>query len=193
MTWSAAASSTVFWSSFSTSSCHSPGTVARGGEKLVLDDVVCPAAPAIEDDELHEVQVVLDAAERPRLRVHSRSLSDESAPAWTTHFEARPLPTEWQEPAVAPVDRERFMASARKEIGGAEFYSYFRELGYTLGPSFRWIDKIWLDGDEALVRFASPTPLPDMEPGLEFHPGLIDSCFQSIAGFMVEEHAVEAQ
>jgi acyl transferase domain-containing protein/acyl carrier protein len=171
--------------------------LAPGGASITLRDMVCPAALVIGDTERYEAQVITEGTESARLRVRSRprdtDTDTDTAPDWPTHLEARIAPTPPAPTAQPPVDRERFIASAQRAVEGKDFYAYFRTLGYTLGPSFRWIDKIWIRGTEALVAFTPSPTAPDRAPGIEIHPGLIDSCFQSIAAFMVQDQAAEAE
>ncbi|HEX6969188.1 MAG TPA: SDR family NAD(P)-dependent oxidoreductase [Micromonosporaceae bacterium] len=152
------------------------------GSPLTLVDLVCPRALVIRDDERYDVQLTVDG-QGDRLAV--QSLLDPDRGLWQEHLSARlRRDAAGVDPAVP--DREAFIARARRHITGADFYGYFRALGYTLGPSFRWIADVWLDGDEALVRYAPPT-VPDDPRDYEVYPGLIDSCFQSIAGFLVDD------
>ncbi|MBF9068418.1 type I polyketide synthase [Streptacidiphilus fuscans] len=158
--------------------------LAGDGRPFAVEDLVCPRALVIKDGERYETQILVDSRE---LSVHS--LLDPERGVWQRHISGRvgePRPALHSTP-----DRAAFQASAERHISGAEFYQYFRELGYTLGPSFRWIADVWIRGTEALVRYAQPE-LPDPVGNYEIYPGLIDSSFQSIAGFMVDDVAEEA-
>ncbi|MFF4059560.1 SDR family NAD(P)-dependent oxidoreductase [Streptomyces sp. NPDC001668] len=165
--------------------------LAPNGAPLTLEDLVCPRALVIQDDEVFDTQILVDGADGAdgpaRLRVESLVRPDTDE--WEEHLSARVAVPGDDHPA-AP-DRDAFTAEADRHITGEDFYSYFRELGYTLGPSFRWIADVWIRGEEALVRYARPE-LPDDVSDYELYPGLIDSCFQSIAGFMVDDVAEEA-
>jgi acyl transferase domain-containing protein/acyl carrier protein len=161
--------------------------VAADGGPLTITDLVCPRALVITDDERYDVQLVI--GEGGRLGVHS--LLDAERGQWQEHIAGQLSLGAGVAHPPAP-DREAFIASAERHVTGAEFYEYFHQLGYTLGPSFRWIADLWIDGDQALVRYTRPA-LPDDPAGYQMYPGLIDSCFQSIAGFMVDDVAEEAR
>ncbi|MFG2822929.1 SDR family NAD(P)-dependent oxidoreductase [Kitasatospora sp. NPDC048365] len=164
--------------------------VAGDGSPLAVEDFICPRGLVIKDGEQYEVQLGLGTGTDPKqLTVHS--LVDPERGAWTHHLSARTADPAAGAPRPA-VDRQAFVERAERHIGGEEFYAYFRELGYTLGPSFRWIADIWLDGEEALVRYTTPPVAGDDLGNYQLHPGLIDSVFQSIAGFMVDGTAVKA-
>ncbi|MFG2926100.1 SDR family NAD(P)-dependent oxidoreductase [Streptomyces sp. NPDC048305] len=161
------------------------------GDPVVLRDLICPRALVIKDGEEYEAQIVVDRPGRQdEADLSVQSLLDPERGIWQKHIGARysTSPRAHTPPAES---RAAFIDSSDRHLTRAEFYAYFRELGYTLGPSFQWIDEVWIRGDEALVRYAMPA-LPDDPAGYELYPGLIDSCFQSIAVFLVDDGAAEA-
>lgn len=162
--------------------------LAHGGSPLALEDFICPRPLVIKDGERYDLQILLGDDEADPSRVSVHSLLDPVAGEWVNHLSGKVAE---QAPSAQAPDRAAFTATAERHISGEAFYAFFRELGYNLGPSFRWIADIWLRGDEALVRYAQP-PLPDAVGDYEIYPGLIDSVFQSIAGFMVEQDAEAA-
>ncbi|WP_040689402.1 polyketide synthase dehydratase domain-containing protein, partial [Nocardiopsis lucentensis] len=164
--------------------------LAGDGKPLTLADLLCPRALVIEDGDGFETQLVVGEGERPPLTVHSRPDDADHDGPWQEHLRAR-VATDEAAPVPDLPDTAAFTEAAERHIDGAAFYTYFRDLGYTLGPSFRWIDGVWIRGREALVRYRRPD-LPDDPADYELYPGLIDSCFQSIAGFMVDTRAEEA-
>jgi acyl transferase domain-containing protein/acyl carrier protein len=165
--------------------------LGAGGRPVAIEDFICPRALVITEGERYDAQIVVDGGkggDRSRaIGVHS--LIDPARSLWQEHLMGRVV--EGPAAPAAAVDREAFVENAERHITGEAFYAYFRALGYTLGPSFRWIADVWIRGEEALVRYDQPT-LPDDPGDYEIYPGLIDSCFQSIAGFMVDEVPDEA-
>lgn len=161
--------------------------LAGQGQPLAVEHPVFPRALVIKDGERFDTRLTVSADRPAELAVHS--LVDPEQGAWEKHLSGRlGVPA----PAPHPVpDRAEFIASADRHITGEDFYAYFRRLGYTLGPSFRWIADVWIRGDESLVRYAQPE-LPDDPADYRIYPGLIDSCFQSIAGFLVDDEVAEA-
>ncbi|MEU2057566.1 SDR family NAD(P)-dependent oxidoreductase [Streptomyces bungoensis] len=163
------------------------------GSPVLVRDLICPRALVIKDGEEYEVQITVD---RPGpdggAELSVQSLLDAERGIWQKHIGGR-----YSAPAVEdthrprPDDRAAFTASADRHLTRADFYDHFRTLGYTLGPSFQWIDEAWIRGEEALVRYRMPE-LPDDPADYELYPGLIDSCFQSIAVFLVDDGAAEA-
>lgn len=161
--------------------------LGRDGTPIAVEDLVCPRALVLLEGERYNAQIITGEGENPQLTV--QSLVDPDAGTWQTHAMCR-LSSNGMTRAPQ-LDRDAFIAGAERHIAGEAFYSYFRTLGYTLGSSFRWIGDVWIDGDEALIRYTQPD-LPDDPSAYEIYPGLIDSCFQSIAGFMVDDVAEEA-
>ncbi|MEU2245003.1 SDR family NAD(P)-dependent oxidoreductase [Streptomyces sp. NPDC018338] len=165
--------------------------LGNDGSPVVVRDLICPRALVIKDGEEYEAQIVVD---RPTAdggaELSVQSLLDPERGVWQKHIGGRysSSPEAHRPPAES---RTAFIDSSDRHLTRTEFYDYFRELGYTLGPSFQWIDEVWIRGDEALVRYTMPE-LPDDPAGYELYPGLIDSCFQSIAVFLVDDGAVEA-
>jgi myxalamid-type polyketide synthase MxaB len=89
-----------------------------------------------------------------------------------------------RESALRALDGDDAVESVRArcadEILAADFYSVFRAAGYGLGPSFQWLESIWQGDGEALARLRMPR-LRDAVDAYRLYPGLIDSCFQSLA------------
>jgi acyl transferase domain-containing protein/acyl carrier protein len=159
------------------------------GKPVTIEDLICPRALVIKDGENYDVQILVgEGGQASSLSV--QSLLDAEQKLWQEHLSGR-LVAAASATQRTPPDRQAFISSAERHITGKAFYAYFRELGYTLGPSFRWIADVWIRGEEAIVRYEQPT-LPDDPASYEIYPGLIDSCFQSIAGFMVDDDAQEA-
>ncbi|WP_157746977.1 type I polyketide synthase [Micromonospora rifamycinica] len=162
--------------------------LAGDGAALTLTDMVCPRALVVAEGEEYRVQLVADTA-TGHLAVHS--LLDDERRQWQEHLSGRLTADGAGRAAPTETDRGEFVSGADRHLSGAAFYAYFAALGYTLGPSFRWIADVWIRGGEALLRYAPPA-LPDDPACYELYPGLIDSCFQSIAGFLVDDRVAEA-
>ncbi|WP_027487387.1 type I polyketide synthase [Allorhizobium undicola] len=161
--------------------------LAASGKRVVIEDMICPRALVILDGESFETQIIIGEGANPDLAV--KSLIDPGQGIWQDHLMGRLADKAPR--AGLTVDRQAFIASAERHISGEDFYAHFRSLGYTLGPSFRWIADVWIRGEEAVLRYAQPD-LPDARNDYEIYPGLIDSLFQSIAGFMVDDTGDEA-
>ncbi|MFR9776092.1 SDR family NAD(P)-dependent oxidoreductase [Micromonospora sp. MS34] len=159
--------------------------LAGDGTPPVLADLVFPRALVLHDGERYELQVIEAEQEHGGRTVSVQSLLDAERDRWQEHLSARLLAEPAAEPRPVP-DLAAFQAAADRRLAGTDFYRHFREMGYLLGPSFRWIDQVWLRGDEALVRYARPERMNEDPAGWAIHPGLLDSCLQSTVTFGVD-------
>ncbi|NJP45292.1 type I polyketide synthase [Actinacidiphila epipremni] len=158
--------------------------LGEGGAPVELADLYFPRALVLHDGETYELQVVDDPDTG---QVSIRSLVDAARGEWQQHLSARVLPATG--PAATAPDPQRFAAAAERRLTGEDFYGHLRALGYHLGPSFRWIDEVWIRGDEALIRYATPDDPREDPASYEIHPGLLDSVLQSAVVFAVRPAA----
>ncbi|SBT43338.1 type I polyketide synthase [Micromonospora narathiwatensis] len=164
--------------------------LAGDGTPPALADLVFPRALVLHDGERYELQVIEAEPEHGGRTVSVQSLVDPERNRWQEHLSARLLPDPPGEPRPVP-DLAAFQAAAERHLAGTDFYQHFREMGYLLGPSFRWIDEVWIRGDEALVRYAQPDRMNENPAGWIIHPGLLDSCLQSTVTFGVAPHLTD--
>ncbi|AEV87033.1 erythronolide synthase [Actinoplanes sp. SE50/110] len=159
--------------------------LSGGRDTVRLQDVHFPRALVLHEGERYEQQVIESAGPDGR-RVTVQSLVHEETGRWQEHLVAR-LPAE--PPATGADDGPRadhLRHRADRELTGERFYRHLHLLGYHLGPSFRWIDHIWIAGDQALVRLTRPVETREDPGGYAVHPGLLDSCLQSAVCFAVD-------
>ncbi|WP_182876000.1 type I polyketide synthase [Microbispora sp. H10670] len=156
--------------------------LAPQGAPVSLEDLHFPRALVIREGERYELQTVETEAGDGRRTVSVQSLVE--ADRWQEHLTARLVPGA-PAPARGAPDPDAFMAGAGTHLTGEDFYRHLRGLGYHLGPSFRWIDQVWIRGAEALIRFTRPPAMSEDPGDYEIHPGLLDSCLQSAVVFAV--------
>ncbi len=152
---------------------------------VILEDVACPRALVFTDPTPRTAQLVIDGAGERLVRVASRRANAAVDDPWATHLEARlgaspadPRPSE----APAPEPLEIVRARCPERMDGDAFYATLGRVAYQAGPSFRWIDALWRGDREALGELKRPAPSAALDNDLLIHPGLIDSCFQVLAG-----------
>ncbi|MBN3526394.1 type I polyketide synthase [Paenibacillus apiarius] len=69
--------------------------------------------------------------------------------------------------------------TCKENRSGEAFYKTLEERGFHFGPSVCWIDEIWFNESEAIVRFRNKTNSEgNREYALGWHPGIMDSCAQ---------------
>ncbi|MEU9649677.1 SDR family NAD(P)-dependent oxidoreductase [Streptomyces sp. NPDC048110] len=158
--------------------------LGSGGTPVALEDLHFPRALVLRDGESYDVQIIEAEQAHGARTVSVQSLVDAGRGRWQEHLAARvvdPGPAG----TVPPPDTRAFVANASTHVDGERFYAHLHALGYHLGTSFRWIQEVWIDGDEAVVRFAEPERMNESPDGYEIHPGLLDSLLQSTVAFAV--------
>jgi acyl transferase domain-containing protein/acyl carrier protein len=155
------------------------------GQVLELQHVSFPQALVLDEQDEAELQLWI---QRGSQSSSIKCLSNKGD-SWETHLQAAYL-LQQRPRAQHFFSIEAFQQNAWC-IEGHRFYRYFTDLGYTLGPAFQWIESIWQKGTTSLSRLR----LPDMREAADpyaLYPGLIDSCFQTLAGMMFQENVTQA-
>jgi acyl transferase domain-containing protein/acyl-CoA synthetase (AMP-forming)/AMP-acid ligase II/acyl carrier protein len=146
---------------------------SRGKSRVCVGDLAFPRALVLGDQERRRVQIVIDR-DHGDADLKIASLLDSGHPV--VHATGKVFAD--PEPLSPPVESLAEIQARLQESGNSqEFYRLFNDVGYTLGPAFRWMSETWRQDGEALVRMRIPAD----DIGLDdapLHPGLIDSCFQ---------------
>ena len=145
-----------------------------GETSSFLDNIVVRAPMSLAKGESRTLQLVLD--QQNEFKVFS---SDPSKAAWTLHLtgQVRRNGAHTTEKYNQSVDAIRSRCSKTRD---AKFlYEEIRTAGLALGPQYRWMKKIWYNDNEALVLMRQPC-YQDFFNIYQIHPGLIDSCAQSL-------------
>ncbi|MGZ5614644.1 MAG: thioester reductase domain-containing protein [Methylobacter sp.] len=153
------------------------------GHTVVLENVRLLRALTLADDESRTLQFMLRPAGDGQFAFEVISLENDAH-----HEHAKGLLA-----STAPVvssqtlDLSGVQSRCREQMAGSEFYAGFWQLGYHLGPIYRWIDTVWSGPGEVLSRLCPhPESLGQGESG---HPGLIDSCFQTLTRCIPEQYS----
>ncbi|HET8887419.1 MAG TPA: type I polyketide synthase [Candidatus Angelobacter sp.] len=107
---------------------------------------------------------------------------DESDSGWRVHATGHVLAMEDENEdvgtALTPViEEEVSKIGPSAEFSGQDFYAAQASSGYALGPTFRWLERVWVGPNDGLATLRMPRELEESTwRGL--HPGLIDSCIQ---------------
>ncbi|WP_333873041.1 thioester reductase domain-containing protein [Methylobacter sp.] len=152
------------------------------GNTVVLENVRLLRALTLADDESRTLQFMLRPAQEGQFAFEVVSLENDAH-----HEHAKGLLS-----SIAPVvsadtlDLSGVQSRCGEQMTGNDFYDGFWQLGYHLGPIYRWIDTVWSGSGEVLSRLCPhPESLGENESG---HPGLIDSCFQTLTRCIPEEY-----
>ena len=167
-------------------SALSAGQDASGGRGCALQDVTFMQALVLPDTERPRVvQLGLERAAPDASTFQIGSfLGEGDEPEWVVHASGRASGVALREASLAgtAIDIPGLRAASLRHHTGEDFYSDFWKMGYTLGPSFRWIDQAWVLDGEVLCELRHPVSAEEASQ-YQLHPGLIDSCFQLI-GFV---------
>jgi thioester reductase-like protein len=152
------------------------------GKTVVLENVRLLRALTLADGESRTLQFLLRPAQQGQLSFDVVSLQNE---AHSEHAKGLLRSVAAAAPADS-LDLTGVQSRCREQMTGGDFYAGFWELGYHLGPIYRWIDTVWSGPGEVLSKLR---PGPEaLEKGECGHPGLIDSCFQTLTRCIPENY-----
>jgi hypothetical protein len=140
----------------------------------------------LSETDCSTAQLIVSKADEGTRQVQLVSLADNTDPtdpeSWNLHMRAqlRERPGAFDEDAdhgSARLDVETVRSRCLRVMTHAEFYGDFWVQGPDAGPSFRWIENVWMGSDEAIACTALPD-IPDDPAGFQLYPGVIEACFQ---------------
>ncbi len=149
-------------------------TCEAPSQHLVIEDATFSSAVVLEPGDRRRVSYRWSArGDRGEASIESWPAADAHALAPAERHGALRLGAEVHDEVAAwPAE----LAAQSPQLEAEAFYAGFSRVGVGLGPSFRWIEQVRVDGDRALARFRpareaerQATPLP---------AGLLDSLFQ---------------
>jgi acyl transferase domain-containing protein len=141
--------------------------------------------------ETRKVQVILspaaDTEPEQGAKLQTISLPGPGSPeAMITHLTGTLRPEPDRE--LPPVAFGDIQARCRRS---ADHPGLRQPAAVDLGPSFQWIDQVWLGDRECLARLRRPPTLPE-EAECRLHPALLDACFQVAGASQREEMPSES-
>jgi thioester reductase-like protein len=149
---------------------------------VVLENVRLLRALALADDEARTLQFVLRPADGGQFAFDVVSLHNNEHQQHAKGLLGASTTT-----AAGTLDLSGIQNRCGQLTTGNDFYAAFWPLGYHLGPIYRWIDAAWSGPGEALSRLLPhPDSLGHDETG---HPGLVDSCFQTLTRCIPAENS----
>ncbi len=171
-------------------------------QEYQLEGIIFPEALAIQKGKASRVQVVLSKKDNSYLfqaislgaETNSQMMATlyDSIPevsSWAVHSTGHISPTNSQKPLIS---LEQIQERCRQEIHNEVLYEAIKNIKIELGESFQWIDKIWLGNGEVLCEIKTPKVIKDAAE-YQLHPALIDSCFQSVSTFLLNQSGKEVE
>jgi len=150
----------------------------HGRGAYVLENVELSKACFLPEETAVNVQLVTGTADSS-FEILSRSRSEEQQ--WTSHVKGTARLYERSDPAET-FDVAEVRARCPHRLSQAECYQQMHDVGLDYGPAFQGLTAIWQGEAEALGHVEVPDDLLGTLPHYEFHPALLDACFQVIIG-----------
>lgn len=164
-----------------------------GTTACVIEETVFAQAMVLAPETARTVQLIFSPASEECFSFRIVSRQEGEAPgsvttgedaAWVSHVtgvvrlpaSAAPLPES------QPVDVAAVRARCTGPRPGQELYADLQQAGFDLGPAFQWGDSLWQRQDEVLCRLQGAIPLAEVS-AYQLHPGLLDTCFQTLSVF----------
>ena len=147
-----------------------------GDSPFEVCDIEIHAPLLLQEDEAATVQCIVGNS--GAFSIYSKSARREQA--WSLHAGGQIERLERSAPSsVIPLDEIR--ARVNGEIHRDDCYRRFRSLGLEYGPRFQGIERIWIDGDEAIGQLNTGETSESELQEYRLHPVVLDACFQVMA------------
>ncbi|MGD1702710.1 SDR family NAD(P)-dependent oxidoreductase [Dapis sp. BLCC M229] len=157
--------------------------------QLALEDIVFEQSLILSDEGLETVQTILKPLEHKayEFQIFSQQTeANEPQPYWILHAQGKIKQLKINHGAPT-VDLEAYKAKCTQQIDVKEYYQQLKQQGLSFGPNFQGIQKLWRGSNQALGQIQLPQELVEEALDYQFHPALLDACFQ-IIGAAVEKN-----
>ena len=170
----------------------SAGKRIFGEDACELLDVTFQEAMIFDGDEQKTVQLIFTPEDAGRLSFKIFSLQDEEAQSkdlWVVHASGT-LRVVDENMTLGDIPIRSFEESRQicreKSSFPESHYQNIAELGLEIGRSFQWIGPTWKNKNEAISQM-NTSVAGIRADDYQFHPGLLDSCFQLIGATISED------
>ncbi|MCB0209451.1 MAG: SDR family NAD(P)-dependent oxidoreductase [Anaerolineae bacterium] len=156
-----------------------------GAPNCQIEDVIFPAALVVPEHGTRTVQLVLTPLESNGLgssvefQLISFEAEREANERPVTHATGRVIVL--ADGVPKRVSLEALRTRCREEVMVEMLYQTPKMQRIALGPSFRWLKRLWRSEGEAFGQLCRPDDIGSLT-GYVLHPGLLDSCFQAGGG-----------
>ncbi len=141
----------------------------------------------LPDGQTKLVQTLIHPLENGQRRFEIVSRPKGEKDVWTIHIKGFLK----EEQSLLPKEHESLSTIQSRcslEYSKDEIYHFVQEFELTLGDHFQWIEKIYVGENELLGQLRLPNGKVE-EQGYILHPGLIDSCLQTIFSLMINQES----
>ncbi|MEU6541153.1 type I polyketide synthase [Streptomyces sp. NPDC047000] len=133
----------------------------------------------IPDEGAVQLQMTVDAPDgtgRRTFGVYARPAGTETA-AWEPHAKGVLAP---EAPATTPGDLSAWPPQGAHLVSDGDHYTDFTAAGFTYGPSFQGLGRVWRRDDEVYAEVALPEEYRSAAAGFALHPALLDAAVQTL-------------
>jgi acyl transferase domain-containing protein/aryl carrier-like protein len=158
------------------------------GEPLcAMEEIEFQKALFLTEGETTKLQMIFDPG-TASFEIFSRvkDVKQAARQQWIRHAAGKLRQETGAAQPVAPFSIDKIRSRCTKDFSDV-CYTAFRGFGLGYGPSFQGIERLWREESEALALIRIPESVAEELQGYQFHPALIDSCFQSLLAFLLTE------
>nr|WP_237706196.1 thioesterase domain-containing protein [Ornithinibacillus scapharcae] len=141
----------------------------------VVKDMEFISPMMIFENEVKEILLVLeDKNQVIEYQFHSKSKEQRS---WNLHVKGTMTMDKKDVDITDTVAINAIKSNYQGNNSGESFYNILEQRGFRFGPSVQWVDEIWYQESEALIKIKN-NAVKEEDYALSIHPGVIDSCAQ---------------
>ncbi|MEH2172001.1 SDR family NAD(P)-dependent oxidoreductase [Nostoc sp.] len=161
-------------------------------KNLILENVLYKRALILSENEVKTLQLILHPTEQQgySFEIFSCELDEEDSPSWMLHVSgnvsASNLKPSMELSATHCFPKE--VASHQQ----AEHYQQFLQRGVDYGASFRGVKQLWLNSEVVTGEIELPQTCVLETDTYQFHPALLDACFQVLQATFPQDGSKEA-
>ena len=127
-----------------------------------------------------QAQLVVSAPQDGECQLQLLSLKEDAdagnSDGWILHLRGN-LKIDDAPPVRPTFDLEAARFRCQNTMDHHEFYDEYWVQASDAGPSFRWLENVWMGNDEAIAQTRLPN-IPENPAEFQLHPGVIEACFQ---------------
>lgn len=158
-----------------------------GAGPYTLEEVEFQKALFLADGEATKLQVIFDpGASCFDIYTRSKDPKQPTGQQWMRHATGK---LAQESGAAQQISLDKIRSRCDQDISDL-CYPAFWGFGLELGPSFQGIERLWRGDGEALALIHAPEAIAEDCHEYQFHPTLIDSCFQALLGNLLNDGEV---
>jgi acyl transferase domain-containing protein/aryl carrier-like protein len=156
-----------------------------GDGPFAMEEIEFQKALFLAEGETTKLQMIFDPG-AASFEIYSR-IKDTKQTArrqWIRHAAGKLRQETASAQPVAPFSIDKIQSRCAKDFSEV-CYPAFCGFGLEYGSSFQGIERLWRGDSEALAQIRVPESVAEDLQGYQFHPTLIDSCFQAMLAFLL--------